>query len=135
MPRPHRALGASEGSVEGLPGSDLTAEAVTVLTSPHLDEVVDLVAYAADDSIIAANASGSSRFGLRAPYEVLSASGRDPLAHDDPLAFTPLADEPAAPPASSANAYPFGRERLASLFADPRAPDVVVVHTAGHYWP
>jgi hypothetical protein len=122
------------GSVEPASLSDLTAAAVTVLTSHHLDEVVDLVAYASGDSIIAANGAGSSRFGLGAPDGVIAVSGRDPLANDDPLAFTPLAAEPVAPSAAG-NAYPFGRERLASLFADPRAPDVVVVHSAGHYWP
>ncbi|HEX8002486.1 MAG TPA: alkaline phosphatase family protein [Mycobacteriales bacterium] len=105
-----------------------------MLTSSHLDEVVDLVAYASDDTIIVANASGSSRYGRGAPFDVVSVCGLDPLANDDPLAFTPRAAEPVAP-SSAANAYPFGRERLASLFADPRAPDVVVVHTAGHYWP
>ena len=134
MPRPHRALGAFTGSVEIPQRPDLAAEAVTVLTSRSLEEVVDLVAYAMGDTIIVARAGGSCRFGRGAPHRVESVSGRDPLANDDPLAFTPLSAEPRAPLAA-ANAYPFGRERLASLFDDPRAPDLVVVHSAGHYWP
>lgn len=109
-------------------------EAVTTLTSTRLSEVVDLVAYAVGDTIIATNSRGSSRFGRTAPFDVQSVTGRDPLANDDPMAFAAPEEEPIAP-TNAGNAYPYGRERLASLFADPRAPDLVVVHTAGHYWP
>jgi hypothetical protein len=105
-----------------------------VLVSDPLAGVVDLVAWASPESVTVANALGSAEYARAAPWPVLSVTGRDPLAYDDPLAFTPLAAEPVAP-SSAANAYPFGRERLADLFSDPRAPDLVVVHTAGHHWP
>ena len=101
-----------------------------MLLSPDLSHVVALVAHADGDAVVAASAEGSVRFGRRAPYAVEAVTGRDPLAVDDPLAGTPLAAE-----AEGETAYPFGRERLAEVFADPRAPDLVVVHTGGHYWP
>ena len=96
--------------------------------------MVDLVAFRDLAEIEVANSAGSVRFARTAPYGVSAVSGRNPLANEDPFAGTPLAAEPVAP-ANAANAYPFGRERLAGLFDDPRAPDLVVVHTAGHYWP
>lgn len=105
-----------------------------MLRSQSLTQVVDLVVFRDLGEIEVANAAGSVRFAREAPYAVSAVSGRDPLADEDPFAFTPLAAEPSAP-GSGANAYPFGRERLAGLFDDPRAPDLVVVHTAGHYWP
>lgn len=106
-----------------------------MLLGESLAHVVDLVVHADGDEITVANAFGSVGFARNAPFGTITPpSGRDPLGAADPLAFTPLAAEPVAP-GPSANAYPFGRERLASVFADPRAPDVVVVHTAGHYWP
>jgi hypothetical protein len=35
----------------------------------------------------------------------------------------------------STNSYPYAGVRLHSLFADPRAPDLAVVHTGAHCWP
>ena len=48
--------------------------------------------------------------------------GRNPVADQDPLAFTPLTAELAdLSPANADNAYPFAYERLASLFAAAHA--------------
>ena len=114
--------------------SGLVSRTRDVLISDSLAHVVDLVASVDGEEVDVANAAGSVRFSRVAPYGVTAVSGADPLASDDPLAFTPLSAEPRSP-AARANAYPFGRERLAGLFDDPRAPDVAVVHSAGHYWP
>ena len=122
------------GSLHPPAAADLRARALDVLLSDRLAAVVDLVAYADGPEVVAANAAGSSRFLRVAPWTVVAVDGTDPLANDDPLAFTPLDAEPFAP-ANAGNAYPFGRERLAGLFDDPRAPDLAVVHTAGHHWP
>ncbi|HTW18618.1 MAG TPA: alkaline phosphatase family protein [Mycobacteriales bacterium] len=111
--------------------------AVDVLCDDSLAHVVDLVAYVDGDSIVTANASGASRLSradLEAPAEVIR--GRDPVATQDPLAFSTLADELADPsPPNERNSYPWAAERLTSLFAAPAAPDLAVVHTGRHYFP
>ncbi len=132
MPRPYRAVGADLGSLKFPAGGKDLRKALDVLTAPDLAAIVDFVAYAAGDAVVVANADGAARFSRTPPYAVLGIEGRDPIGNDDPFAFTP--HEPPAP-RNADNAYPFGRERLAGLFDDPRAPDVVVGHTAGHHWP
>ncbi len=111
--------------------------AVDVLCDSSLAEVVDLVAYADDTSIVVANAGGASRLSRvdpEAPADVLR--GRDPVASQDPLAFSTLAAELADPsPPNERNSYPWAAERLISLFAAPAAPDIAVVHTGRHYFP
>jgi hypothetical protein len=106
---------------------------VDILCDPSLSHVVDLVAHPDGDAIVVANADGVAR--LTAGHtEVLR--GRNPVADQDPLAFTPLTTELADPsPANVDNSYPFAFERLSSLFAAAHAPDVAVVHTGKHYWP
>ena len=111
--------------------------AVDVLCDSSLAEVVDLGAYADDESIVVANAGGAarlSRLDPDAPADVLR--GRDPVASQDPLAFSTLAAELADPsPPNDRNSYPWAAERLISLFAAPAAPDIAVVHTGRHYFP
>jgi hypothetical protein len=46
-------------------------------------------------------------------------AGRDPVADQDPYGD---------------DSYPFAAVRLHSLFLDPRAPDLAVVHTGAHCW-
>jgi phosphonoacetate hydrolase len=112
---------------------DLRDRAVVVLCDPSLREIVDLVAWRDRDAIVVANADGAARLTAEAT-EVLH--GRDPVADQDPLAFTPLSAELAdLSPPNERNSYPAARERLASLFAADAAPDLAVVHSGRHYWP
>jgi phosphonoacetate hydrolase len=107
--------------------------AVNVLCDPSLSHVMDLVAYDDGNAIVVANASGSARL-TAASAEVLW--GRNPVASQDPLAFTPLTVERADPsPPNDRNSYPWAYERLTSLFAALDAPDLAVVHTGAHHWP
>jgi phosphonoacetate hydrolase len=111
----------------------LRDRALDVLCDPSLAHCVDLVAYRDGHDIVVANSTGRSRL-VDGGWEVLV--GRDPVANQDPLAFTPLSAELADPsPPNERNSYPFAGARLTSLFADPRAPDLAVVHTGRHYWP
>ncbi|HVS69047.1 MAG TPA: alkaline phosphatase family protein, partial [Mycobacteriales bacterium] len=111
--------------------------AVDVLCDSAHAEVVDLVAYVDGDGIIVANSDGSSRLSRvdpDAPAEVLH--GRDPVAWQDPLAYSTLVEELADPsPPNDRNSYPWAGRRLASLFAAPAAPDIAVIHTGKHFWP
>ena len=113
------------------------SDAVDVLTDPSLAHIVDVLAYRDGEGIIVANADGASRLALDdpdAPAAVLR--GRDPVLNQDPLAFAGLAAELADPsPPNLRNAYPHAGRRLASIFADPRAPDIAINHTGKHYWP
>src|SRR5947209_10309453 len=109
------------------------SRAVDVLCDPSLAHVVDLVCHPDADAIVVANADGAARLSSDGT-EVLR--GRNPVADQDPLAFTPLTQELADPsPANARNSYPFAYERLSSLFAAAHAPDVAVVHTGRHHWP
>jgi hypothetical protein len=111
--------------------------ALDVLCDDSLSHIVDLVAYAEDATIVVANAGGAARLSIpdpEAPIEVIR--GRNPVAVQDPLAFSSLVEELADPsPPNERNSYPWAAERLASLFAAPAAPDLAVVHTGRHYWP
>ncbi|MGF7233667.1 MAG: alkaline phosphatase family protein [Frankia sp.] len=112
--------------------------AVDVLTDPALAHIVDLVAWPRDGWLTVANSEGSARVPLanpEAPWQVLR--GRNPITDENPLHGVPLARALADPsPPNSRNSYPFAGPRLASVFEDPdRSPDLVVVHTPGHYWP
>jgi hypothetical protein len=115
----------------------LRDRALDVLCDVSLSHVVDLVAYPDGDAIVVANSGGASRLSRvspATPAEVLW--GRDPVASQDPMAFSTLAEELADPsPPNERNSYPWAGERLASLFAAAAAPDIAVVHTGSHFWP
>lgn len=133
MPLPDRSL-SDVVATSGADGADARTRALAVLVGPELAHVVDLVAYADGTQVHVVNAAGAVAFDRAAPHDVRRVTGRDPIAVQDPMAFSRLEDEPAAPP-NAANVYPFARERLAGLFDHHAAPDLAVVHTAGHFWP
>ena len=103
MPRPLRAFGAMQGSLKFSPIFEQLPAVRDLLLSERLSAVVDLVASASGEEVEVGNAGGSVRFLRAAPYSVTAVAGLDPLANDDPLAFTPTSAEPFAPP-SAANA-------------------------------
>jgi phosphonoacetate hydrolase len=112
---------------------ELRDRAVEVLCDPALSHVVDLIAWADGDGVAVANSGGMARL-TDSGTEVLA--GVDPVALQDPLAFTPLPVELADPtPPNERNSYPLAYPRLASLFAAAAAPDIAVVHTGAHFWP
>lgn len=115
--------------------ADEIERAVAALCAPALAPVVDLVAWAGPDgSSFVANADGAVRLCVGEAPELLD--GRNPVANQDPFAFLPYEAELADPsPPNARHAYPLAAERLASFFADRRAPDLVVVHTPTHYFP
>ena len=131
MPSSDRTYAPARGT--GVADPDLLRRALDVLCDPSLAHVVDLVAYADGDEIEVANSAGRSRW-RRDTLEVSLVEGRDPVANQDALAFTPLEAE--RPHLTNAeHHYPFARERLTDLLGDRRAPDIAVVHTAAHHWP
>ena len=97
---------------------DLRERALAVLLDPALAHVVDLVAWPEADGVHVADSEGHSVLPTAGAAHVVS--GRDPVADQDPLSDT---------------SYPFAAARLHSLFADPRAPDLAVVHAGAHHWP
>ncbi|CAO5182519.1 phosphonoacetate hydrolase [Frankia sp. AiPs1] len=126
---------ASGGLVDG---SDDLSRAVAALTAPELVTIVDLVAWRDAQWLHVANAAGSARIATTAadgPWELRS--GRHPLGSQDPMHGVPLARALADPsPPNERNAYPFAARRLLSAFGDAtRSPDLIVIHTPGHYWP
>jgi len=144
VPSSERTYAVQTGTGRSSPGclsSSRSAEkaiAAAALTSPELDHIVDLVAWVDGDWLHVANAAGAARLPTaapRGPWQVLR--GRNPVETQDPLHGVPRAEALADPsPPNGRNSYPLAGPRLASVFADPtRSPDVVVVHTAGHYWP
>jgi hypothetical protein len=133
--------GASSGPASpGLacPSSVDREAAVAVLTAPALAHIVDLVAWVEGSWLRVANAAGAARLAVADPngaWETLD--GRNPVECQDPMHGVPRAAALADPsPPNLRNSYPLAGPRLLSVFADPtRSPDLVVVHTADHYWP
>ncbi len=137
MPAPDRLHPLTEHRGAPADLATLRDRALEVLCDPSLAHCVDLVAYADGSAIIVANSAGAARFDRREPDAPPSPLwGRNPVADQDPLAFTPLTAELADPsPPNDRNSYPYAGQRLASLFADARSPDLAVVHTGRHHWP
>ena len=81
---------------------------------------------------------GRRRDGSRRRPRATTASlldGREPAGATGPDPPRHLAAEVAIPhPIRHDNSYPHAFEHLAQLFDHPSAPDLVVLHTAAHYW-
>ena len=119
MPLPTRDLTAVT-SAASVPGSaPLRDRALEVLLGDELAPVVALVCWRDGDDVLVADRGGRSR--LAADGRTTVVEGRDPVADQDPYG---TADD----------CYPFAAVRLHSLFRDPRAPDLAVVHAGDHDW-
>ncbi len=132
-----------------IPSANDTARerALEVLLGPSLGRIVDFAAWSpVPDEYHVASADGHVRFHRRDngvgagrtrrwSFEPEVLSGDDPIARQDASHFGSLAEERATPhPDRRANAYPHAFEHLAQVFDHPSAPDIVVQHTAAHYW-
>jgi hypothetical protein len=121
-------------------------QALGVLLSSSLEPIVDLVAWSpATDTYDVASAHGHLRFRRdRGPdggdrqhggYDASLLDGENPVASQDASHLGQLAEEMADPhPSRRSNSYPHAFEHLAQLFDHPSAPDLVVLHSASHYW-
>jgi hypothetical protein len=127
-------------------GPDQRERALNVLLSNSLEPIVDLVAWSpAPDRFEVASAHGHLRFSRdRGPdgegsptycYSESLVGGENPVARQDASHLGNLADEMADPhPTRRSNSYPHAFEQVAQLFDHPSAPDLVVLHSASHYW-
>ena len=117
MPLPSRDLTASVVVRAGLTTTALRDRALDVLLDPQLAPVVDLVCWLEKGLVHVADSAGHVALGPDGSSTLLA--GRDPVADQDPYGDA---------------SYPFAAVRLHSLFSDPRAPDLAVVHTGAHCW-
>jgi hypothetical protein len=101
----------------GAAPADLRERALDVLLDPDLASVVDLVCWLDHGLVHVADSAGHVALGADGSTTLLA--GRDPVADQDPYADS---------------SYPFAAARLHSLFLEPRAPDLAVVHTGAHCW-
>jgi hypothetical protein len=117
VPLPSRDHGAA---ARGAAGGDayLRDRALDALLDPQLAHVVDLVCWLENGLVHVADSLGHVALAPDGGCTLLA--GRDPVADQDPMSDT---------------GYPYAGVRLHSLFSDPRAPDLAVVHTGGHFWP
>jgi phosphonoacetate hydrolase len=120
VPLPSRDLSAGAIVRTGLTTSVLRERALDVLLDPALAHVVDLVCWLENGLVHVADSRGHVALPARGAPTLLA--GRDPVADQDPFS-------------DDTHAYPYAAVRLHALFADPRAPDLAVVHTGAHYWP
>ena len=118
MPLPSRDLTAQAVVRAGLTTTALRDRALDVLLDPALSTVVDLVCWLEKGLVHVADSAG--HVALAADGTATLLAGRDPVADQDPYGDA---------------SYPFAAARLHSLFCDPRAPDLAVVHTGAHCWP
>ena len=117
VPLPHRDLTASAVVQAGLLTPALRDRALDVLLDPALSSVVDLVCWLEKGLVHVADSEGHVAVAADGVTTLLA--GRDPIADQDPFGDA---------------SYPFAVPRLHSLFLDPRAPDLCVVHTGTHCW-
>ena len=117
MPLPSRDHSADVVVRTGPTTSALRDRALDVLLDPALSRVVDLVCWLETGLVHVADSAG--HVALHPDGRATLLAGRDPVADQDPYGD---------------DSYPFAAVRLHSLFADPRAPDLAVVHTGAHCW-
>ena len=125
--------------MERHPDVDLACD---VLASPDIAPICDMALARGREPATYAVVGADGRLVFRRAgdggayrYEVVEHSGRDPLGHQDPAAFAPLAEERTHPfPSAAENHYPNAFESISQVFDDPNAPDVVAVHSAAHNW-
>jgi phosphonoacetate hydrolase len=116
-PLPSRDLTANVVVQSGLATPALRDRALDVLLDPALAHVVDLVCWHEKGLVHVADSAGHVALAADGTSTLLA--GRDPVADQDPFGDA---------------SYPFAAVRLHSLFSDPRAPDLAVVHTGTHCW-
>jgi hypothetical protein len=128
-------------AAHGLPGhlEDDADRALAVLLDGELEPVVDMVLLSRDGAYEALSHDGRVVFRRTGPgpdgYELVAATGDDPLADQSTHRFAPLDEEVANKyPHRSQNAYPFAYDTIAQLFDHPAAPDLCVIHSAAHNW-
>jgi phosphonoacetate hydrolase len=118
-----------------------------VLLGKPLEPIVDLVAWSpSPDAYEVASCHGHVRFHRhdhgpavtgprRWAFDAEVISGQSPVARQDPSRFGNLGEERSVPhPTRSQNSYPHAFDHLAQLFDHPSAPDLVVLHSAAHFW-
>jgi hypothetical protein len=115
VPLPDRSYDAYVGAGEV---GDLRRRALEVLTSSALAYLVDLVAWKEGELVHVAAHRGHATLSRANDRVVLD--GVDPVADQDWYCE---------------DGYPFAHLRLHSLFDEPRAPDLAVVHQGAHHWP
>jgi phosphonoacetate hydrolase len=110
--------------------------ALAVLLDAALEPIVEMVLLRRDGAYEALAHDGAVRFRRAGhDFETLGVEGRNPLAHQDAAAFSPLAHERAnLHPHRTQNSYPYAYEQVAQLFDSPAAPDLCVIHTGAHNW-
>jgi phosphonoacetate hydrolase len=127
--------------------AETKAAAIEVLIDATLDPIVDAVAWqldahhfdvaSSDGHVrVARIPEGQTETGApRWRYEADVLAGADPIARQDPAFLVGLDAERSHPhPVRADNSYPYGYDHLAQVFDHPDAPDLIVLHTASHYW-
>lgn len=137
------ASGTHERKVEGLADREQVRRAMetieAVLIDAAMSDLVEMTVHSpGPDEYRAASVDGSVTFRRHAngkgwDYEVRSTSGRDPLASQQTDRFLGHDVERSTRfPSRGDNAYPYAFESIAQFFDSPRAPDLLVTHTAAH---
>ncbi len=117
--------------------SDTAERALEVLLSDDLEPIVEMVfRQAGPDRYEALAYDGSVTFSRGdGGFTVDAVEGRNPLGDQSLDRFVGIDAELAGlHPKRTENSYPHGYEQVAQLFDHPAAPDLCVLHSAGHYW-
>lgn len=119
---------------------ELSDKAVATLLDPAVADTVEMVLRVADGRYEAVAPDGAVRFDRPADAHSepngVSIDGRNPLGDRSTERFAGLdAERRSLHPDRTANAYPHAYDQVAQLFDHAAAPDLCVVHSAGHHWP
>ncbi|MEY2469793.1 MAG: phosphonoacetate hydrolase [Actinomycetota bacterium] len=117
--------------------SDSAERALEVLLGSDLEPIVEMVFRSAGPERYEALAHDGTVTFSRGDggFTVDNVAGRNPLADQSVDRFVGVDAELAGlHPRRTENSYPHGYEQVAQLFDHPAAPDLCVLHSAGHYW-
>lgn len=119
---------------------ELSEQAITALRDPAVAPSVEMVLRVADGLYEAIAPDGRVRFdrpdGPDAEPSTVTVEGRNPLGDRSVDRFVGLETERGSlHPDRTTNSYPHGYDQVAQLFDHAAAPDLCVVHSAGHHWP
>ncbi len=115
-------------------------KAVDILSKKSLQNIVDMVIYPVEPGVFSVlNHEGKITFEYfnktQESFKIVEQVGKNPVSNQDLRTFGTIEDQRANMFADNGkNSYPFAYERISQVFDHLDSPDLIVLHTPGHYF-